>query len=296
MKRQSIATLVLLAALWGGSFPLMRVAVPEFGPLPLMALRSAIGAAVLLPMLILGGHTASLRDRPAHALVVGVLNSAVPFALFAWAQQFIPAGLNAILNATTPFWAALVAWFWFGERIGRLPLAGMLIGFSGVLVLIWERASLQSAGSGWAIVAALAATLHYGLAANYSRRFLVGANPIAVATASQLSALGLLSPGALVTLPQSMPSTTAWIAVGALGVLCTGIAYALFYWLIEAVGAARATTVTFLVPLSALVWGNVLLGEQVTLDMALGGLLVLTGTALTLGLRWGNPLRASANQ
>ncbi|NBO21677.1 MAG: EamA family transporter, partial [Rhodobacteraceae bacterium] len=97
----------------------MRVAVPEFGPLPLMALRSAIGAAVLLPMLILGGHAASLRDRPAHALVVGVLNSAVPFALFAWAQQFIPAGLNAILNATTPFWAALVAWFWFGERIGR---------------------------------------------------------------------------------------------------------------------------------------------------------------------------------
>lgn len=285
MNRRATGALLLLALLWGGSFPFIRVAVPEFGPLPLMALRALIGAAVLVPMLALSGRLGSLRDRTGHALLVGVTNSAVPFVLFAWAQQFVPAGLNAILNATTPFWTALVAWAWLGDRLDKRRIIGLVIGFGGVVILAWERASFGVGGSGWAILAALAAALNYGFSASYMKRFLSGTNSLAVATLSQLSASALLAPLALLNLPTSLPSAKAWWAVVLLGVLCTGFAYAIFFWLLETVGSARATTVTFLVPLFAVTFGSLLLDERVTWDMAIGGSVILAGTALTLGIR-----------
>lgn len=282
MTPRALAALLVLAALWGGSFPFMRAAVSEFGPLPMMALRAWIGAAVLLPMLWLSGRMGALRERTGFALAVGISNSALPFALFAWGQQFVAAGLNAILNATTPFWTALIAWLWLGEQLDRRRTAGLLIGFGGVLLLAWERANFHIGGSGWAILAALLASCSYGFSASFMRRYLTGVNPLAVATASQLSAGLLLSPFALASLPAHLPSPGAWAAVALLGVFCTGIAYAIFFWLIETVGAARATTVTLLVPLFAVLWGGLLLDERVSWDMALAGIIILAGTALTL--------------
>jgi len=303
MNRRATGALLLLALLWGGSFPFIRVAVPEFGPLPLMALRALIGAAVLVPMLAFSRRLDSLRDRTGHALLVGVINSALPFVLFAWAQQFVPAGLNAILNATTPFWTALVAWAWLGDQLDRRRIAGLVIGFGGVVILAWERASFGAGGSGWAILAALTAALSYGVSGSYMKRFLSGANPLAIATISQLSASALLTPLALLNLPTALPSAKACWAVLMLGVFCTGFAYAIFFWLMEKVGSARATTVTFLVPLFAVTWGSLLLDEQVTWDMVIGGSVILAGTALTLGFspnlrlplrRRPNPSAASA--
>jgi drug/metabolite transporter (DMT)-like permease len=218
---------------------------------------------------------------------MGVLNSALPFTLIAYATLSVSAGYAAILNATSPFFAALVAYAGFGERLGRVRLAGLIVGFGGVVILAGDRASLAAEGAALAVAAALAAAALYGAAANYSRRRLAGVDPVAAAAGSQLAAALALAPAAAFALPPAPPAPAAWAAALALGALSTGLAYALYFRLLESAGPARAIVVTFLIPVFGMLWGALVLGEAVTPHMAFGTLIILAGTAMTAGFAGG---------
>lgn len=285
MKSRDTVDLLLLAALWGASFLFMRIAVPQFGPLPLMALRCAIGAAVLAPLLAWRGGFGVLRQRPVAFGMVGLLNSALPFVLFGFATLTLSAGFSALLNATTPLWAALVAFAWFGEAPSRRQLVGLAIGFGGVLVLVSGRGAIVP-GSLLAVSAALAATLSYGVSACHARRHMAGTPALALAAGSQIAATAVLAVPAALAWPEQMPDARAWLAVLALGAACTGLAYVLYFRLLTRAGASTATAVTFLVPVFAVLWGGFFLGERPTPTMLVGGGVILAGTALATGLRW----------
>ena len=286
--RPWVTDFVVLAAIWGASFLFMRVAAVEFGALPTAAVRVAIAAAFLVPILLWKRQGAVLREHWKPVFLVGVLNSGIPFALYSYALLHITTGLSAILSATVPLFGALVAWWWLKDRPNGSRVLGLAIGFAGVALLASGKASFKpdasGVASGWAIVACLVATLCYGIAASFTKRFLGGLPPLVTATGSQLGAtLGLALP-ALWLWPAKMPGGTAWLALLAVGVLCTGVAYILYFRLIEQAGPARALAVTFLVPVFALVYGVLLLGEAITPLMIGCGLVIVCGTALATGL------------
>ena len=297
MTLRESAELLLLAALWGASFLFMRLGAGEFGPVAMSALRVGGAALVLLPVWWLQRGQLDLRRHWRAIAVVGALNSALPFVLFGLAALAIHAGVSAIFNATAAMWAAAIAWLWLGEPLTRSRVAGLVIGFAGVLGLAWDKASLKPGEHGvsaaWAIAACLVASLCYGFAANVARRRLRDVPPMAMAAGSQLAATLILAAPAWWLWPSRAPSPLAWSSVAALAVFCTALAYLLYFRLIANVGPARASTVTLLVPLFAVVWGLAFLGESLTPSMALACAVILLGTALTTGvLRW--PLRGPA--
>lgn len=185
MRRSDAIELLILAALWGGSFLFMRVAAPPFGPVALIALRVAIASAFLLPVLAMRGGLGALRPHWPHLLAVGVLNSAVPFCLLAYAELTLTAGFTSVLNAAAPLFAAIVAFAWLGERMSAWRVLGLAIGFVGVIVLVGGSSALDARQGGLAVAAALGATVLYGLAGSYAKRYLTGVPPLAVATVAR---------------------------------------------------------------------------------------------------------------
>ncbi len=297
MKTRDLIDLVLLAALWGASFLFMRAAAPLFGPVALVEVRVAVAAACLLALLGWRGGLPLLRAHARPILVVGAVNSAIPFVLFSYAALSVTAGFASILNAMTPMWAAFFAWLWLRERIRPAQWIGLAIGLVGVLALVWGNVSFKPGASQWAATLAIGAGLlgaaAYGLAANYAKRRLAGVDTLAVATGSQIAAAVGVLPFAWPSWPGTPLGAHAWTMALALGFACTALAYILYFRLIANVGALRAASVTFLIPLFAVVWGGIFLGESITLQMIVGGAIVLLGTAFALGLI-GAPRAASA--
>lgn len=279
---------LLLAAIWGSSFLFMRLAVVDFGPVPTAGVRVAVAALVLLPLLVWKGHAGALRQHWKAVFFVGLLNSALPFMCFTFALQSITTGLSAILNATVPLFGALVAWAWLKDRPGAARAVGLLVGFVGVALLAWDKASFKpdasGVASGWAVLACLLATTCYAISASYTKLYLAGLPSLVTATGSQLGATLALALPTLWLWPARTPGSTAWLAVLAVGVLCTGVAYVLYFRLLESIGPARSLAVTFLVPVFAVIYGVLLLNEAVTLWMLLCGAIILCGTALSAGL------------
>jgi drug/metabolite transporter (DMT)-like permease len=288
MTRASLIDFILLAAIWGSSFLFMRIGTVEFGALPTAAVRVAVASVFLLPLLWLRGLGPQLREHWKPVFVIGILNSGIPFACFAFALLSITTGMSAILNATVPLFGALIAWVWLKDRPTGSRVLGLAIGFAGVALLAWDKASFKPDASGvapgWAVMACLLATLCYGVAASATKRYLSGLPALVTATGSQLGAtLGLALP-ALWFWPAQMPSVQAWLSLVLVGVVCTGIAYVLYFRLIEQAGPARALAVTFVVPVFAVFYGVLFLGESVTGWMLLCGLVIVCGTALSTGL------------
>lgn len=286
--RPWLAEFVALAAIWGASFLFTRLGATEFGALPTAGMRVTIAALFLLPLLMLRGQVPVLRAHWKKIFFLGLLNSGIPFALYAYALLSISTGLSSLLNATVPLFGALVAWFWLKDRPHGMKIIGLLIGFVGVAMLASGKASFKPNASGlvtgWAVLACLGACLCYGLAASFTKRYLSGVPSLVVATGSQLGAtLGLALP-TLLFWPATLPSATAWLALLVVGVLCTGVAYVLYFRLIDKVGAAGSLTVTFLIPVFAVIYGVVFLGESVTAWMLICGAVILCGTALSMGL------------
>lgn len=284
VRGSDLIELLLLAALWGASFLFMRLGAVEFGPVALAGVR-VIGASLfLLPPLHSRGLGAELLRHRWPILLVGITNSALPFLLYSYAALAITAGLASIFNAATPLFGAAIGWLWLRDRLTVPRVAGLAIGFAGVLGLAWEKASFKAGGSGWAVVSCLAATILYGWSANFTKRRLVGVAPLAVATGSQCAAALLLAAPTLWWWPAATPSASGWIAAALLALLCTGVAYVLYFRLIAHVGPSNAITVTFLIPAFAVAWGGLLLGESVPLSMFAGCVVILLGTALSTGL------------
>ena len=298
VARPWVLDLLLLAALWGASFLFMRIGTAEFGALPTAAVRVGIATLFLVPVLLWRGQWPALRRHWRAALTIGITNSGLPFALFAFALVTINSGLAAVLNATVPMFGALVAWAWFGERPEASRIAGLVIGFIGVAMLA-SRSGFHARGGEkaalLAVAACLLACLSYGYSANATRRYLTGIPALATATGSQIGASLLLALPAALTWPAQAPSAHAWLALSVLGVASTGIAYILFFRLIERAGPARALTVTFLVPVFAVFYGAVFLDEAITSWMLICAGVIVCGVALSTGLvRPGRRTQAAA--
>ncbi|SEK66853.1 Threonine/homoserine efflux transporter RhtA [Pseudoxanthomonas sp. GM95] len=270
--------LTVLGAIWGCSFLFMRIAAGEFGAAALVEVRLALGALVLAPFLWKARAQFPARRWPLLALI-GLINSAVPFLLFAWAAQRAPAAIGAICNAMTVLFAALIAFLFFGEKIGTRRALALLTGFIGVVVLATGKAGGASVGG--AVLAGASAALLYGVGVNLVRKHMQGLPPAASAAATLGSAALLLAPWAATHWPTHAVSAAAWASVTALGVVCTGLAFLLYYRLIQRVGAATASTVTYLVPLFGAVFAWLLLGEAVTGAMLVAGALILGSVAVS---------------
>ena len=288
-----LSDFILLAAIWGSSFLFMRLGALEFGALPTAGLRVFIAGAFLLPILLWRGLGPQLAQHWKKTFFVGLINSAIPFACFSYALLSISTGLSAILNATAPLFGALIAWLWLKDRPNGLRILGLLVGFVGVALLAWDKATFKpdAAGqsSGLAVLAVLLACLCYGAAASYTKVYLRGMPALVTATGSQLGAtLGLALP-TLWWWPQGTPSIGAWLAVLALGVLCSGLAYILYFRLIENIGPARSITVTFVIPVFAVIYGMIFLNEAISIWMLMCGAIIVAGTALSAGLLMPKP-------
>ncbi|MDP8911671.1 MAG: DMT family transporter [Actinomycetota bacterium] len=287
MTRSYWPLLLILALIWGASYLFIKVAVEELAPTTTMALRLVLAAALLLAFLVhrIGVRRAfaEIRGAGVDGLVLGVLNTAVPFTLIGWGEQHIDSGVAAIANASVPIFNALLAVrFLPSERIHGARLAGVLLGLFGVAVL----AGVDPAG-GWPAVAGtlavVLASLLYAAAGIYGqRRVSETAGPVLAAASTLFGALVLL-PFALVQAPSSVPSWEALGSIAALGVLGTALAQLILFRMLRLHGSARLSLVTYLMPPIALVYGALLLGEEITVTMLAGLGLILLGVALGSG-------------
>lgn len=271
--------LTILGAIWGGSFLFMRVAAKDFGAVPLVEMRLGLGALILLPFLWKARASFKGGAIWAKLALIGVINSAIPFVLFAWAAQRAPAGIGAITNSMAVLFTALVGFLFFGEKIGAQRAVALLAGFAGVVVL----ASGKTAGAsiGWAVAAGCAAAFLYGIGANLVRRQLTGLPAAAVAAATLGTSALLTLPFAIAQWPDHVIPAKSWLSAAMLGVVCTGIAFVMYYRLIQRIGAGRAVAVTYLVPLFGVAWGWMLLGEPLTATMMIAAMLILGSVALS---------------
>lgn len=282
MTRRDGFDLLLLGAIWGAAFLFIRIAVPSFGPVPLVAVRVAMATLILVGLLGVRGKLGELRGRWGAFTLIGALNTAVPFALFAYATRTVPAGFAAVLNATVPLFGALLGRLFFGEALGAARAIGLAIGFGGVVVLVARDLSIE--GGPLAIAAALSASSMYALAAHLTRRVLPGVHSLTIATGSLIASLGMLLVPAALLWPATPPPAAAWGGAVALAVGGTAIAYILYFRLLERVGATGAVAVTYLIPLFGIVWGRVFLAEPITAPMLLGCAGILAGVAVTTGV------------
>lgn len=284
MKVQDMLELLLLSALWGSSFLFMRTATPEFGAFALVELRTVIAAVCLFPVLLFARKWTDMKLYWRPILVIGMINTAIPFSLFSYATVHLGAGFGSVLNATAPMFGAIVAYLWLKENLSNVAVIGLVIGFIGVVVLSAARMELNFNLAIFPILAALSATCAYGFAACYTKRNLAGVSTLAIATGSQIFAALALLPFAIATWPVVIPATDAWIQVIFLGVACTGLAYILYFRLIANVGASKAITVAYLIPVFGVFWGVTFLDESLSLSLVVGAGLILLGVAMTTGI------------
>jgi drug/metabolite transporter (DMT)-like permease len=285
MALSDIARLLTLAGLWGASFVFIRIVVPALGPLWLAFLRVALAFVALFAVAGVQRSIPPLRERWRDYLVVGTINSALPFALFAFAEESVSASMAAILNATSPFFGALVAALWLKETLTGRQLAGMALGVGGVVWLVGWHGEPLTQPVVVAIFACLAAAFCYGISSVYAKVRLSGVASTSTALYSQLGATVVLAP-ALFTAPlPSAPGVLVAASMLALAVASTAYAYRLYFRLIANVGPTRALTVTFLIPLFGVLWSVLFLSEPLTMNMIFGGALILAGTWLATRAR-----------
>lgn len=278
------AELVLLSAIWGSSFLFLRVSSPILGPVFLIEMRVLSALLFLLPICIfMGKHREALANWKLIFLV-SLTNMTIPFCLLAYASLSIGAGFASVLNSTVPFFAAIIAFVFWSQRMTLTSVLGLIVGFFGVVVLVFDPSSDSPvASNGMAISAGIVGAMFYGTAVNITANKLQGISGLSITVGSLACASICLAPFAIYSIPEAMPPASIWFSVIALGVMCTGVAYLMFYRLIKRIGSHKAITSTFMIPLFSIVWGALFLEETITLYMVAGCILVLFGVALTTG-------------
>lgn len=301
MNPKDLLAMILLAAIWGASFLFLRVASPALGPLAVAAGRVGLATALLLPLAWQAGHGRAMRQSVWPLAVSSLLSCVLPFLALSRAAQTLPAGLMSILNAATPMWGALVGWAWAGEKLGRPRLLGLLVGMVGVTLLSADASAVMPKGQ-WhetllACALLMAGTLMYAMSVHFNQRFLPGLSPMAISAGTMgwgsLCLLGpalWMGPAAVHAAPanhtmglaawSSVPKM-AWVSLAGLGVLCTALAYVVFFRLIQRIGPSRALTVTFLIPVFGMLWGALWLGEAITPTMVVSTGIIAWGTWLS---------------
>lgn len=297
MSPKNAIELLLLAAIWGASFLFMRVASPAFGADNMAVLRVIIAGLTLLPVfVVMASRSLAPLNKPQrirtlfNLTVVSIGNSIIPFFLFAYATLTLEAGLTSIVNATTPLWGAFFAVILFHNKLTKLGWFGLLLGLVGAVVLTLHKltgAHAQGATDILSILAVLAATCLYGISSNYSKHALNQAPALLVASGTMVIGSIIVAPVLWFTTSIAQLSAVPigpWLAILALGAVCTGFAYILFYRLIEHTSATTAMSVTYLIPMFGVFFGWLFLDEPLFINMLFGGALILIGVMLTTGL------------
>ncbi|MGA9224804.1 MAG: EamA family transporter [Mesobacillus sp.] len=276
MKIKDFGALLALAALWGASFLFIRIASPIIGPMLTIQGRVTIAAIALLFYIFMIRQSSQFKRRWKQYLIIGALNAAIPFTLIAFAAIHITASMSAIINSMTPLFTAIVVWVWMKEKLNIRKWLGILSGMIGVIILVgWSPIPLTSKVI-ISILLSVLSTVSYSIAGVYAKMNFGGVPPLSVAFGQQMGASLLLIPFTLFQLPESPAVITpiAAFSVVGLALLCTAIAYLLYFYLIESVGPTKTLSVTFLIPLFGMLWGVLFLNEQISLGM-IAGLIVL---------------------
>lgn len=292
MDRRSWTWLLVLGAIWGASYLFIEVSLREMAPGVIAWARVALAAAVLLPVAAMQGALAGVRSSAGWLILVAAIQVAAPFVLIARGQEEITSSLAGILVASSPLFTALLAVRLDQEERSRGPrLAGVVVGFVGVAVLL----GLDLGGDGAALLGGLMvvlASLGYAIGGFIVKNKLSGIAPLGMSSTVMFASAVLLAPLAVATAPGSAPGLGPVAAVVALGIVGTGAAFVIFFWLISTVGPARAFVVTYIAPAFAVVYGATLLDEAIEPEMIAGLLLILAGSWLAAEGRL--PGRASA--
>ncbi|EKO3507571.1 DMT family transporter [Vibrio fluvialis] len=279
MPVASFLQLLGLAAIWGGSFLFLRIAAHSFGPAYLIEARVGFAALSLLLIGLYLKKSLPFRQHWQHFMILGLFNSALPFLLFAYAAQTLNVSTLSILNSTAPIWGAVIGYVWHKTPLSPKAIAGLLIGVAGVSVIVGLDHSLIGTDAGLPIVAATMAAFCYGIATNYTKN--------APAISSFDNSHGSMWAASLWVLPllpfipmREAPSGTEVLSVLTLGIICTGLAYLLYFRLVKEIGPSPTLSVTFLIPVFGILWGYLVLGETIGLNTVLGTALVLAGTMM----------------
>lgn len=284
MNSANFLRLVLLAAIWGSSFLFMRIAAPVLGPAVLIEYRVASASLFLLAIGWFLKKRLDLGAHWKHYLMLGFFNSALPFLLFAFAARTLSASVLSVLNATAPMFGALIAAVYLRQGIAARTLLGLVLGTIGVAVLVGFDSVTSRPGAGIAIAAGLAAAFCYSIASTYAKSAR-SVEPFANAHGSMWASTLLVLP-ALPFFPQPAPATPGTLGAAiALGVMCSGIAYLIYFKLIADVGPTSALTVTFLNPLFGILWGALFLHEVIGWYTIAGAAITIAGTMLVTGFR-----------
>jgi drug/metabolite transporter (DMT)-like permease len=284
MSTANLLRLIFLAAIWGGSFLFMRIAAPVLGAAVLIEYRVLFAALFLAAIGVFLKKKLDLRAHWKHYLILGLFNSAIPFLMFAFAARTLSASVLAVLNATTPLWGTLIAAVWSRHMVSTKVMLGLALGTCGVALLVGFDHVSSKPGAGIAIAAVLFASFNYGIASNYAKQAKT-VEPFANAHGSMWASALLVLPVVPFFPAPAEPTIGIMGAVIALGVLCSGVAYLIYFRLIQDVGPSSALTVTFLSPLFGILWGMLFLGETVGWYTFVGAAIVITGTALVTGFR-----------
>ncbi len=284
MKLTDTLLLILLAAIWGSSFIFMRATVDVFGPVALIAFRLLFAALFMLLFLLPRQNTREFITNWKTLLIVGLMNSAIPFTFLAYASLSLSGGTVSILNAMTPVFAAFIAHVWLKNKMTTLQFIGMFISISGLVFLVWDKVS-WNIGSWLPVLAGAAAALLYGIATNFTKKYLAGVSVMTTTSGSLMFSALFMLIVLLFFMPDFAQITSIdWIYTVILGVLCTALAYIIYFKLIKSIGPARTSSVTFLIPVFSFVWGYILLKEHVTTRMWIAMLIILFGMALVTGI------------
>ena len=291
MSIRQLGALFLLGAIWGASYILIRVAVEPFGPVFFMFARVALTALILVGYARLRAIDLKIRAYWRQFLILGFLGSALPFTLIGWAELTVSGSMAAILTSATPLFAALVAVPGLGERLTAYKLVGAIMGIVGVTIVVGGSSMTLDLQFLLATLALLGAALSYALGGVYAKRSFHGLDNMSMSSGQLIGATVILAPVSLFDIPKELPPIGAILALLTLVVVCTALAYQLYYYLIISAGPIQALTVTLLVPIFGVFWGALWLQESISPGMILGLLIVLFSVGLVTGMVSAKTLR-----
>ena len=290
----SFVRLLALAAIWGGAFVFVRISAPVLGPVILIENRVILAAVFLMVVAMFLHKPLNVKQHWRHYLILGVFNGAVPFLLFGFAALTLPASTLTILNATSPIWGAIIGAIWYRQPLNRRTISGLGLGIIGVAIIVGFNHLAAQRDGGIAITAALIAACSYGIATNYAKNA-KSVDSFSNAYGSMWAASLVLAPAIPFVSVSAAPSLGIILSVLAVGIVCTGIAFLLYFRLVKDIGGASALTVTFLIPVFGILFGSAFLGETITMNMIIGSVIVIMGTVLVTGFNpavWGSASNA----
>lgn len=284
MNPSSLMLLIALGAIWGGAHALTRFCVPAYGPVALIDLRIGLAAALLALVAWWTHRPLRVSTQWRQLVVLGAINTALPFLLLTYAAKTLNASVLSVLNATAPAFAAVIGALWLREALAARTIIGLVFGIVGVAVLVSNELMNTRIDNGIAVLAALGTSCAYGFSSNYARRHAERLDHFNSAHGSLWVAMILVTPAAPFFPPPGSLTPANITAVLTLGLVCTGVAYLIYFRLISDVGPISALTVAYLIPVFGVLWGVIFLGEPITLALVFGAVLVIIGTALTTGV------------